>query len=144
MTHACDYTTLGEAGYASPHHGSEWVWQELPVPYPERPVAHLRRTTHKATAIDTLLHSTEVRVQRPAGICLARTWPHHFAHIIVLIIVAHASSSSKFVVFFLACCTSKICMHGRYCIAGNFSREKTFMDRYTRSDHFMEKTYMEY
>ena len=56
-------TMPGEAGYASPHHGSQWLRQELPVSHPERPVAHLWRTTHQATAIDTLLHSTEVRVQ---------------------------------------------------------------------------------
>lgn len=53
----------GEGWYASPHHGSQRLWQELSVSDLERPVAHLRRTTHQATALDALLHSTEVRVQ---------------------------------------------------------------------------------
>ena len=66
---ACDYLpTPGEAGDASPHHWPQRVRQELPVSDPERPVAHLRRTTNQAPTLDALLHPSEVRVQWPAGV----------------------------------------------------------------------------
>lgn len=49
-----------DAGHAPAHHGSQRLWEELPVPHPERPLAPLLRTAAEAPQQADVLHPPEV------------------------------------------------------------------------------------